>query len=74
MDTSVIGKGLIAVGILIAVMGVLFVLAPKLPFLGRLPGDIFIETGNTKIFAPIATSLLLSLVLTIVLNLFFNRR
>jgi Cu/Ag efflux pump CusA len=74
MDTSFIGKGLIAVGVIIALIGVVLVFLPKLPFLGRLPGDIFIDTGNTKIFAPIATSLLLSIVLTVILNLFFNRK
>ena len=42
--------------------------------LGRLPGDISIERGNFRFYAPIATSLLLSVLLTIVLNVVASRR
>jgi hypothetical protein len=49
------------------------VLAPSIPFLGRLPGDIRIDSGNVKVFAPLGTMLLISLILTIVLNLLSRR-
>jgi hypothetical protein len=51
------------------VIGGLLLLAGRLPWLGRLPGDIRIERENIKVFFPLGTMLLLSLVLTIVLNL-----
>lgn len=61
-------------GLLIAALGVLFMLGSKLPFLGRLPGDFVVGSGNVKVFFPLATSILLSLLLTFILNLVFSRR
>jgi len=72
---GVIGKFLIVAGILLAVFGLILVLAdrfPQLP-LGRLPGDIKIERGNFKLYIPLATSILLSVILTLILNLIFRR-
>jgi hypothetical protein len=66
------GKFLIIAGTVIIVLGLLFMLSDKIP-LGRLPGDIQIGGGRFKIYIPIATSILLSVVLTIILN-FFSRR
>lgn len=57
-----LGGGLVLVGLLL-------VLAGRLPFLGRLPGDIHIQRGGWTIYFPIATCLLLSLLLTLLLNL-----
>jgi hypothetical protein len=54
-------------------MGVLMLLGGQLPWLGRLPGDISIERGNFRFYAPLATCLLLSLILTLVLNLVARR-
>ena len=58
---------LIAVGLLIALAGVLWPWLSKLP-LGRLPGDILVERENVRIAVPIVTSILLSVLLTVVLN------
>lgn len=63
-----LGRLLIIGGIVLAVIGLLLVLAPNIPFLGRLPGDIRIETDRVTIFIPLGTMLVLSLILTIVLN------
>jgi DUF2905 family protein len=46
----------------------------RIPFLGKLPGDISIDRGNVHFYFPIATGLLLSVVLTLLLNLFFRNR
>jgi hypothetical protein len=61
-----VGKLLVLVGLVIALVGVVVMLG--LP-LGRLPGDIVYRRGNTTIYIPIATSILLSIVLTMVLAL-----
>lgn len=57
------GVVLIAAGLLAAVFG-------KIPGLGRLPGDIYIRKGNFMFYFPLATSLVLSLVLTLAFSLF----
>jgi DUF2905 family protein len=67
------GRLLIIGGVILAAVGVVIVLAPTIPFLGRLPGDIRIDNDNVKVFIPLGTMLLVSLILTIVLNL-VNRR
>lgn len=51
------------------VLGLLLWLGGRLPLLGRLPGDILVEKGRTTFYFPVVTFLLLSLVLTVVLNL-----
>lgn len=65
-----LGKFLIIVGIFLLILGGLFVFLPKIGIsLGRLPGDIRIDSGQTTCLIPIATSILLSIILTIALNL-----
>ncbi len=66
------GKILILTGMVLVVVGALLLLAGKIPWLGRLPGDISYETERVKIYFPIATSLLLSIVLSL-LFYFFRR-
>jgi hypothetical protein len=56
------------------VLGVLVYGLAHVPFFGRLPGDISIKGDNFWVFIPVATSLLLSLILTIALNIFFRLR
>lgn len=68
-----VGRLLIVGGVVLAVVGLVLVLAPNVPFLGRLPGDIRIDNGNTRIFIPIGTMIVVSIVLTIVLNLLGRR-
>ncbi len=66
-----IGKVLILFGSITVLIGLLFMFGGKIPFLGKLPGDIFIEKENYRFYFPLASGLLISLILTIVINLFF---
>jgi uncharacterized membrane protein YidH (DUF202 family) len=67
-----LGRVLIVVGLVIVGIGLLAVLGIRLPF-GNLPGDIRIGGERGGIFIPIATSIIISIVLTILLNLFLRR-
>jgi hypothetical protein len=68
-----IGKILIAVGLAIAVLGVLIALGDRLPFkIGRLPGDIVWKRGNATFYFPVVTLLLLNVAIWLVVRL-FNR-
>ncbi len=63
------GKILIFLGVIIVIIGVLVQAKGQIPFLGKLPGDIIYEKGNTKIYIPITTSILISLILSILIFL-----
>lgn len=65
-----LGKGLIIIGILFAVIGVILLLTPKIPYLGRLPGDIVIKRENFVLYFPLATSIIVSIILTIIFSIF----
>jgi hypothetical protein len=58
------GWVLIVVGVLIALFGLVWLLAPSIPWLGKLPGDIVIERENFRFYFPVTTCVLLSLLLT----------
>lgn len=64
---------LIVFGAVTLVVGVTLLAAPRIPWLGRLPGDILLQREGTTVFVPIVTSLLISLVLTLILNVFLWR-
>ncbi len=66
------GKVLIIVGIVCILLGLCITYSHKLPFLGKLPGDIIIERGNFKLYFPIATSILVSIIISILLYLYFR--
>ena len=67
---TTIGKYLIIIGLFILVLGVLiYFLGDKLSWIGRLPGDIRIEKENLKIFIPITTMILISILLTLIIAL-----
>lgn len=63
---------LIVFGLVTAALGALLLVGPKIPLIGRLPGDILIERGGTTIYVPLATSLAVSLVLSFFLSLFWR--
>jgi hypothetical protein len=75
MDYSGVGKILLLIGLILAGLGVLFMLGGKGPlsWIGRLPGDLYFKSKNFSFYFPLATSLLLSIVLTLILWL-INRR
>ncbi|HUJ18816.1 MAG TPA: DUF2905 domain-containing protein [Nitrospirota bacterium] len=64
-----IAKILILFGTLLIAVGVVLLLVPKLPFLGRLPGDIMIKRGNTTFYFPLATSILISILISFIVYL-----
>jgi hypothetical protein len=63
------GRMLLILGGIIILLGLLFTFGNKIPFLGRLPGDIRFQRGNFSCSFPIVTSLLISLILTVLLNI-----
>lgn len=64
-----LGRWLMIVGGGLLILGVLLTLAGRIPGLGRLPGDIFIQRENFSFYMPLGTMIVVSLVLTVVLNL-----
>ncbi len=66
------GRFLIIAGTVIVIIGLVFMISDKLP-IGRLPGDIHLGSGRFKIYIPVATSVLLSIVITVIVN-FFSRK
>lgn len=69
MDASTLGRGLIYLGVGLALIGGLVVLLGRVVDLGNLPGDLVYKGDNVQIYVPIATMLVLSVVLTLLLNL-----
>jgi hypothetical protein len=67
-----VGRFLVLAGTIIVVIGLLFMVSDKIP-LGRLPGDIQFGSERFRVHIPLATSILLSIVVTIILN-FFARK
>lgn len=72
MSLTDIGRLLVGVGVVIVIVGGLLLLAGRLG-LGRLPGDLRFGSGNVRIYVPLATMVVVSVIATIVLNLFFRR-
>jgi hypothetical protein len=70
-----LGKALIAMGAVVALVGLGLLLAERFPGLriGRLPGDLRVERGNFRFYFPLATSILLSAILTLVFWLLGRR-
>jgi hypothetical protein len=70
--TPEVGRVLLVIGIVLVVVGGLAVLGVRLPF-GRLPGDIAIEGERGGFYFPIATMIVVSIILTVLFNLFLRR-
>ena len=68
-----IGRFLIIIGIVCAAVGGLLLFSGKLPWLGRLPGDIIVQKKNFTLYFPLMTSILVSLIFTLLLWLFGRR-
>jgi len=64
-----VGKAAILAGVFLIFLGLLLFFWQRIPFLGKLPGDIFVHRGNLQFFFPIVSSIIISIVLTIILNL-----
>jgi hypothetical protein len=76
MPLEGIGKVLLIAGGVIIVIGLLFVFSQHIPFFGKLPGDIFIKKDNFSFYFPIVTFIIISILLTIIINviLYFIRK
>lgn len=70
--TPELGRILLVIGIVLVVVGGLAVLGVRLPF-GRLPGDIAIEGERGGFYFPVVTMIIVSIVLTVLLNIFLRR-
>ena len=61
-----IGKALIVLGLIIAALGVVLSFSDRIPWIGRLPGDIFIRKGSFSFYFPLATCILISIILSLI--------
>jgi len=69
-----IGRGLVILGVVFALVGLVLWLAPQVPWLGKLPGDIRIERPGVRLYVPITTCVLISAVLTLLAQLWSRLR
>ncbi len=65
-----IGKMLVILGILLVLVGLGFMFADKIPYIGRLPGDIYIKREKFSFYFPVTTSIIISIILTILFSIF----
>ena len=63
-----LGKILFIVGGIIVILGLILVFSQHIPFLGKLPGDIFIKKNGFSFYFPIVTMLIISILITIIVN------
>ncbi len=68
-----LARMLIVLGIVLALLGGVLLLVGKVPFLGRLPGDIVIRRQNWSLYFPLTTSIVISVLLTLLFSLFSRR-
>jgi hypothetical protein len=67
---SSLGKSLIVIGLIIALVGVILSFAGRIPWLGRLPGDIYLKRENFTFYFPLATCIIVSIILSLILWFF----
>jgi hypothetical protein len=68
-----LGRALIVLGIVIALIGITLVVTGRSPWIGRLPGDVHVQRGNWTFYFPLGTSIVLSILLTLILWLVRRR-
>jgi hypothetical protein len=68
-----LGRALIVLGIVIALIGIILVFTGRSPWIGRLPGDVHVQRGNWTFYFPLGTSIVLSILLTLILWLVGRR-
>ena len=73
VDLQPLGRALVLFGVILALLGLLLLAGPKIPWLGRLPGDLVIQRERFAFYFPLASSLLVSLILSLILWLFSRR-
>jgi hypothetical protein len=65
-----LGRLLVVMGVILVLVGAVFLLAPKLPWLGKLPGDLSYQRGNFSLYFPLGTCIVISIILTLIMYLF----
>lgn len=65
-----LGRPLIILGLIIVAIGIVISLAPRIPWIGKLPGDIYLKKDNFSFYFPLGTCVLLSALLSLILWLF----
>ncbi len=65
-----IGKMLIIFGIILIIIGIFLNFAGKIPFIGKLPGDIYIKKDNFSFYFPVTTCIIISIILSIIFGIF----
>ena len=65
-----LGRMLVILGVLLVIVGLGFMFADKIPYIGRLPGDIYIKREKFSFYFPLATSIIISIILTILFSIF----
>jgi ribose/xylose/arabinose/galactoside ABC-type transport system permease subunit len=73
MDRHYLGKFLIVLGVIVIAVGGLLLFSGKIPWIGRLPGDILIQKKNYTFYFPLATSIIISVIITLVFWLLGRR-
>jgi len=73
MMLSLMGKFLITMGVVILIIGLVLLWGPKIPFLGKLPGDIYIRRGNFSFYFPLVTCIFISVILTIIFTFLIRK-
>lgn len=68
-----IGKALIIFGVILITLGLLLTFIHKIPFLGKLPGDIYVQKKNFSFYFPLTTSICLSILLSVIFWLWSRR-
>ena len=69
-----IGRALLILGIVLVGVGLVLVMAPKIPFLGRLPGDIRLERDGLTVFIPLGSMILVSILVSVVASILGRNR
>ncbi|PIU41970.1 MAG: DUF2905 domain-containing protein [Candidatus Omnitrophica bacterium CG07_land_8_20_14_0_80_42_15] len=70
---GMLGRTFILFGMILVVIGIIFVLGVKIPWVGKLPGDIYVQKKNFTFYFPLATSIIVSIIFTLILFL-INRK
>jgi hypothetical protein len=73
MAVEPLGRMILYIGIILVLIGGFFILMGKVPWIGRLPGDIVYRREGLTIFIPITTMILISLILTLLMNIVWRR-
>jgi hypothetical protein len=73
MAIESLGRMLIYIGVILVLIGGFFILVARVPWFGRLPGDLDTSWGGARVYVPFTTMVLVSIVLTILLNIVWRR-